>query len=271
MHGIERATRLAGHHVALASSASSVELEAEQLRKAGRMAQGVLLWPIAGSPNGPLLAELMAAGCPVVLLDRVMPAPPIDAVVADNVAAGFLLTRYLLEQGHERIAFVRGGELEASSVIDRVAGYQQAFRESGTAPHPGWISATPYGPADPDEQRYNCVARLLAQRPPPTAFIAANAAILVTLIRDLVHFGVHIPDDVVVAATDSTAGDSLLRLATASIVFDCAAMGDEAVRLLLKRRRLGAALPAQRVVVPVALHEEQAINVHITPGAAASG
>lgn len=265
--GIESAARAAGHHIVIANSRGDAALEAELLEHARRTAEGVVLWPLSEATNAPLIARLAAAGFPLVSLDRVLPGVSVDAVVADNHAAGFLLTSYLLDQGHERIAFVRD-ELLASSVKDRLLGYQQAFAERGKAAQPGWISTTPYTPGTPREQRQNCVARLLAQRPSPTAFIAVNAAVLTTLIQDLTHFGVHIPDDVVLATTDNTEGDGLLRLATASIMFDCFAMGEQAIHLLLNRQRLGTALAPRQIVVPVKLHTEGAISVRIARSAA---
>jgi DNA-binding LacI/PurR family transcriptional regulator len=229
------------------------------------MAQGALLWPLDGIANVPLIERLSRSGFPLVLVDRTLPGLSCDSVVADNYSAGFLLTSYLLDQGHERIAFVQCEELMVSSVAERLLGYQHALEAKGKRLHPRWVSSAPYGPGVSEEQRHDCVARLLAYHPRPTAFIAVHAGILIALIHDLVHFGVRIPDDVVLATTDNTEGDGLLRLATASILFDCAGMGEQAVRLLLNRRRLGKALTVRQVVIPVELHVDAAISVSIAP------
>jgi GntR family transcriptional regulator, arabinose operon transcriptional repressor len=265
IRGIEKAARLAGHHLVIANSARSHALEAEHVERAQRMAQGALLWPLDGTANLPLIERLSRSGFPLVLVDRTLPGLSCDSVVADNYSAGFLLTSYLLDQGHERIAFVQGEELMVSSVAERFLGYQHAFEAKGKRCHPRWVSSAPYGPGVLEEQRHDCVARLLAYHPRPTAFIAIHAGILIALIHDLVHFGVRIPDDVVLATTDNTEGDGLLRLATASILFDCVGMGEQAVRLLLNRRRLGKAITVRQVVIPVELHADAAISVSIAP------
>lgn len=271
IQGIEKATRQAGHYLVLANSACSVELEAEHLEQARHRAQGAILWPMESQANIPLIEDLQKAGFPLVLVDRTLPGLVADSVVADNYSAGFLLTNSLLDQGHERIAFVNGEETLVSSVADRLRGYRDAYRARAIPFHPRWMSTTPYGPNTPTEQRYDCVARLLAYQPRPTAFIAMYADILITLMHDLLHFGIHIPDDVVLATTDNTDGDDLLRLATASVAFDCAAMGTQAVRLLLNRQRLGSALAERQMVIPVALQVASPVSVRIAPSHRSEG
>jgi len=263
IQGIEKATRQAGHYLVLANSVCSVELEAEHLEQARRRAQGAILWPMESQANIPLIDGLRKSGFPLVLVDRTLPGLVADSVVADNYSAGFLLTNSLLDQGHERIAFVNGEETVVSSVADRLRGYRDAYRARGIPFHPHWMSTVPYGPNTPKEQRYDCVARLLAHQPRPTAFITMYADILIALLHDLLHFGIRIPDDVALATTDNTDGDELLRLATASVAFDCAAMGTQAVRLLLNRQRLGTALAERQMVIPVALHMASPVSVRI--------
>jgi GntR family transcriptional regulator, arabinose operon transcriptional repressor len=263
IQGIEKATRQAGHYLVLANSACSVELEAEHLKEAQLRAQGAILWPLESQANIALINGLRKSGFPLVLVDRTLPGVIADSVVADNYSAGFLLTNSLLDQGHERIAFVNGEETVVSSVAERLRGYRDAYRARAIPFHAHWMSTVPYGPNTPKEQRYDCVARLLAHQPRPTAFITMYADILIALLHDLLHFGIRIPDDVALATTDNTDGDELLRLATASVAFDCAAMGTQAVRLLLNRQRLGTALAERQMVIPVALHLASPVSVRI--------
>jgi GntR family transcriptional regulator, arabinose operon transcriptional repressor len=263
IQGIEKATRQAGHYLVLANSACSVELEAEHLEQARRRAQGAILWPMESQANIGLIDDLRKSGFPLVLVDRTLPGLVADSVVADNYSAGYLLTNSLFDQGHERIAFVNGEETVVSSVAERLRGYRDAYRAKGIPFQPHWMSTVPYGPNIAQEQRYDCVARLLAHQPRPTAFITMYADILIALLHDLLHFGIRIPEDVALATTDNTDGDELLRLATASVAFDCAAMGTQAVRLLLNRQRLGTALAERQMVIPVALHRARPVSVRI--------
>ncbi len=47
---------------------------------------------------------------------------------SDDVYAGVIMTRHMLELGHRRIAFVTRAEVENSE--DRIAGYFQALAEA---------------------------------------------------------------------------------------------------------------------------------------------
>ncbi len=57
-----------------------------------------------------------------------------DCVYPDDVAAGRLATRHLLERGHQRVGYVRFAGSGHHSEVDRRAGYEQAMREAGLTP-----------------------------------------------------------------------------------------------------------------------------------------
>ncbi len=265
IEGIEQAARQTGYSLVLSSSDANLEQEAELLENARRTANGALLWPLDSRANIELIDRVRRSGFPLVLVDRTLPGLAADSVVADNYSAGFLLTTVLLDLGHQRIAFVNGAESLVSSVTERLRGYRDALRARGVPFHSDWIVVAPYDSSVPVQRRHDYVARLLAHRPRTTAFIAVNAEILITLIHDLVHFGVRIPDDVALGTFDYVRGSILLGQATASVCFDNAAMGTQAVRLLLSRQRLGTALAERQIVIPVELRVPSPISVRIGP------
>ena len=83
-------------------------------------------------PDDEKLVEETAArsGCPVVLIHwRPHPAAAINIVV--DVAEGmYLATRYLLEQGHTRLAYIGGPDWSCQSTRKR-EGFLRAVREAG--------------------------------------------------------------------------------------------------------------------------------------------
>lgn len=77
------------------------------------------------------IAGLIDRKLPLVLIDRYFPDLACDHVVFDDEVAAYALTNRLLKQGYQRIAFLTQSEVNTTSVIDRLKGYQKALIEGG--------------------------------------------------------------------------------------------------------------------------------------------
>src|SRR5206468_116307 len=104
--------------------------------------------------------------------------------------------RHVIELGHRRLLYlVRDARL--AIVQRRIEGFRQA---TATAPRP--VSATVIQ-RDPDDAAFaRQVAGALAGPRPPTAIIASNSAIALSLVRILQDLQLRWPDDVAVLAFD---------------------------------------------------------------------
>ncbi len=83
---------------------------------------------------GPFSDEYMhmlsSLGIPMVLLDSYNARYDYDTVISDGYYGMYIMTDYLIKQGHSRIAFV-GSVGETSSITDRFFGYCKAMTEAG--------------------------------------------------------------------------------------------------------------------------------------------
>jgi DNA-binding LacI/PurR family transcriptional regulator len=77
-----------------------------------------------------LARECAKTGIPVVLFNRYVPSSPASSVTSDNLEGGRLAARFLVEGGHERIAFIAGNE-DSSTSRDREAGFYKGLAELG--------------------------------------------------------------------------------------------------------------------------------------------
>lgn len=111
--------------------------------------KGVFFIPIEFHPAAPeinrlMLEKLAHYGIGVVLLDGDVEAWPArsqwDLVGIDNIAAGTMVTRHLLNSKPRRIDFLCE-QFSANTVAMRRMGYQLALLESGIAPLPDWQHA----------------------------------------------------------------------------------------------------------------------------------
>ena len=133
LHGVETACRNSA--VAFTYSSVGARGEVEQLITLLEV-DGLIC---AGYWEPDLLAEIIRAGKPVVLVDH--DAPGLPAVNTDNVSGAYQATQHLIAIGRSRVAMLTGPE-EHYSIQQREEGYRQALLERRA--HTGrWSNGAP--------------------------------------------------------------------------------------------------------------------------------
>lgn len=156
--------------------------------------------------NAELARACTAAGIPVVLFNRV-PAHDLDrafhSVQTDQEAGTAELTRLLIDQGHERIAYL-AGSLESSTNQSRERGMRSALKAAGH-------SLFSYGEGDYDEVRaaaqvrdwYTKGRRRRPLQECPDAIVAADDRMALAAIDTLRYeLGLKVPEQVSVVGFD---------------------------------------------------------------------
>jgi LacI family transcriptional regulator len=181
---------------------------------------------------------------PIVFVDRLPEGISSDAVLVDDLAAGEMATRHLLDQGHRRVAFL-GSELRNPTTRLRLAGYRRALAERGLTDDESLIAL---GAGSAREARV-AAEKLLAAAQPPTAIFSSNMRCSLGLVP-LLHSSDR-TDVAVVSFDDFPMADSLVPAVTV-IDHDPEVIGRAAAERLFRRLEdLDA--PAETVVVPVRL------------------
>jgi LacI family transcriptional regulator len=160
----------------------------------GRNVDGLILIPTYDSrATLDLVAE---RATPTVLVDRMTGDPRFDYVAIDDRKAMREATRQLIGLGHRRLLYlVRDSRL--ATTRQRIDGYNEAARAARVA-----VTAD-LCERDPDEARFaHQVAQALASARAPTAIIASNSSIALSLLTILRALGVRWPDDVSLLAFD---------------------------------------------------------------------
>ena len=144
------------------------------------------------------LQRLSDHGVPVVLVDR----PPQEAggwcsVGVDDVLGGELAVTHLLEQQHQRVAFV-GGPMTIPQVTDRWIGAQQAAAAAGAGLVLIETEALTFAGGREAAQR---LTGMPARRRPTAAF-CANDLVALGLLQQLTHQGVDVPGDIAIVGYD---------------------------------------------------------------------
>ena len=170
----------------------------DRLLRSGRL-DGVVVRLIQDPPATDALVETLAAtGVPCVCIER----PCADrfgfkAVTYDDVLGADVATRYLIEQGHRRIAHLRG-DLRYATAQARLRGYRQALRDAGLPVDEQLIQGDTWDTADATSG----MRQLLALADPPTAIFAASDNLALAGLRVLREQGYRVPQDVAVIGFD---------------------------------------------------------------------
>src|SRR4030067_1642678 len=115
---------------------------------------------IAGKIPINLIERLSDYNLPIIFIDFIPPSNGYPLILIDNIQGGILATDHLIHLGHKNIAFI-GGDIEHTSVRDRLNGYKQALEKANIPLKNNLIIVdAPY----PDRQNgYNSAKRLFAK------------------------------------------------------------------------------------------------------------
>ena len=129
---LEKRCREDGYALFITSSGGSAEDDLELLRQlVTRGVDGVFL--VVGdefSDDRALREEVSHLPIPAVMVDRAIEGLECDKVMFDHEMGGYMATRYLIEQGHRRIACLVNAR-RSNTGRKRLAGYERALREVG--------------------------------------------------------------------------------------------------------------------------------------------
>lgn len=183
--------------VLLIADTPEKQAHVERYVRAGH-ADGVLL--VSSHASDALLSSLVAAGLPVVCtgipLGLGAAGAGVPSVAIDEAAAARLMTGYLVDRGHRRIALITG-PTDTPGGRFRLAGFRD---ELGDRFDPDLVEQGTYDRASGAA----ALARLIARAPDIDAVFAASDVMAVGAIEALRRAGRHVPQDVAVAGFDDS-------------------------------------------------------------------
>ncbi|MBX4994200.1 LacI family transcriptional regulator [Rhizobium binae] len=203
VRGISDMARLAGFNVIIANSGEQLDAEKSAVDLLiGKRVDGLIVTP-ARCDSVDHLRHVRRAGVPLVLFDRNIPELEVDAVTGDDREAAIAATRFMVEQGHRRLAYVSAMEAEGGSLADigrisnsavreRVEGFVSVLTEAGL---PSPVHYVRLGATDQPQTDY-VVQRLLLDPSPPTALLASDSLVGLRIFKSLQSLGLSIPKDI---------------------------------------------------------------------------
>jgi len=145
------------------------------------------------------IVEAPKPGMPVVLLDcrEAVPTGAVSSVVPDETAGGYTAAKFLLDQGHRRIAYLAAGDNNVARVL-RAQGFELAVATVPDAEALTFIA----GNSDAAGGR-EAMVQALAASPRPTAVFCYTDRMAMGAYSVIAEAGLRIPDDISVIGFDN--------------------------------------------------------------------
>lgn len=171
--------------------------------------------------------SLQGKGIPFVIMDNQRYPFTVPSVVIDNFKGGYEAGKYLLDSGHEHIAYI-GGPASLLSAEDRLSGFLKALAEVGKAP-----KGIYKGDFDID-MGFVTTLQLIHDGQLPTAIFAGDDHIAFGIVDALRENQIRVPEDVSVIGFDDHPFSSKLHPFLTTFRQPAKEMADAAVEMLMR-------------------------------------
>lgn len=206
---------------------------------------------ILGQLSKSYLKKLEEYQFPMVFLDFYYDGFDIDSIITDNFFATYELTNYLIESGHQKIAYV-GNVKSTSSIQDRYLGYCKSMLEYDLELKDQWLIC--------DKDYKNSWVDIQLPEDMPTAFVCNCDQTALYLIHKLKAEGFNVPEDCSVVGFDDSKYASMEVPHITTMRVDLEELGGKAIRMILKRMK-DFERPSSRVLVKTKLIERNSVEI----------
>lgn len=237
LDGLYTAASSRGYELVLSAiTESRNELCAAEALQGFRPDAAIMLDPPTPSP-------VLAGKLPMVAIGWSVDDEAVDVVRTDDFIGMKQAINYLMDRGHRSIVHIDGGDGEVSRA--RRAGYVAAMTEAG---HQAEVRVISGGETQMDG--YFAARTLLDDPVLPTAVIAFNDELAVSLVESLVHAGYRVPQDVSVVGWDNSALSRLPHTRLTTLAQDTSAISELAIARAIARIEGASAGPREIVLRP---------------------
>jgi DNA-binding LacI/PurR family transcriptional regulator len=238
LNGIDDRCQECGIDLFLRRSHGDIDLEARTIASwIGSGVDGIIIFPSYGEFYNQTLVRAVLNGFPIVLVDRTLGGIPVPSVLTDHYEAARAITRWLVADGHDVLAFVSPAVHGTSSLEERRRGFHDALQEATDRPRqsrqlildsvvPGRSTAENY---DRDRAR---IRAFLVEQPDVTGILASEYGVAL-LIDGVVSADPALRERGIRVACFDSLVESMSTRSFPHIRQDELAIGRQAVDLLL--------------------------------------
>jgi LacI family transcriptional regulator len=245
VRGVEDRLAESGYTVFVGNTDNLAERERSQLQEMrARQVDGLIV--ATAQLKHKALSEAMAAGTPIVLVNRTFARERVFSVSVDDVSGVRMAVEHLVGLGHKHIAHV-GGPQHLSTGRNRYRGFVQAMEASGLEIDPDRVA---FANSFTEEGGIVAFGKLLKTRKKITAVVAANDLIALGGYDVLPERKLRCPEDVSIVGFNDMRFVDKVRPPLTTIRVPQYEIGRLAADLLLDRLRDPEAAPRALRLTP---------------------
>jgi LacI family transcriptional regulator len=237
--GIEKTVNALGYQLVLIDSAEHKAAEIKSIESLYlRGTDGIIIAPTTTDCS--YLKTILPPDFPLVFVDRQPESFSADCVLLDNFGASYQATQHLLHKGYTRISFVSfhfGEKNIDPTIMERIEGYKQAYREAKLEINPGLIRTIPGGSSSPAKllyaEPYTIMKELLNEQ--VQAVLCGNSLAAIGVYQCLKDASIPIPGKVALITFDDDLWLSMATPRISAVVQPAESIGATAAKQLLKR------------------------------------
>jgi DNA-binding LacI/PurR family transcriptional regulator len=226
IRGVEDAAYAHQMHIVLCNTDEDTSRLNTYLRLLQEENVAGLIVSVTDAEHLELLHALQQNGTPIILIDRLIEGGSMDGVRVDNVDGARQAVQHLLHLDWQRIGILYPPVITGH---ERLQGYQAALNAAGITPDERLMRVGGYRV----ESAYQATIELLAAA--PDAIFAANSMISLGALRALRERGLRVPQEVALVGFDDMPWAQDLYVPLTTVAQPTYEIGQEAVRLLLRR------------------------------------
>jgi DNA-binding LacI/PurR family transcriptional regulator len=212
-----------------------------QMVQGGRVDGVVLLY---SKVEDKILTYLQKREFPFVVIGKPFKhVEEITHVDNDNFRATKEVTEYLINLGHEAIAFI-GGDLNLVVTVERLLGYEKALRDFNLPLKQEYIIHEEFL----REGGQGAVKELLSLGQPPTALVVADDLMALGVLNTLDEMGVSVPDDISIVSFNNVMLSEMSRPPLTSVDIGIFDLGFEAAKSLIQKVE-NPKEPVKRIII----------------------
>lgn len=152
---------------------------------------------LAGIFKDDFFEKITSLNIPVVLVDSYVHHKGICNVGLDDFGGSNLSTKYLLQNGHKKIAFASYHIKDGGVLMERFLGYKAALTEAGIPFDESLVFE-----CSTDLKGTRAIAKALLKDPDITGVVTTADYLAGNIIANLHKFGVRVPDDISIIGFD---------------------------------------------------------------------
>ncbi len=206
--------------------------------------KGVIFMPFEFSSenqdvNESIAAKISESGITVTLIDRDIKngnnRSDFDIVCIDNEQAAYDITKHLVMTGSKKIEFVTTW-IDVTSITRRIRGFKNALEESGLNFSRNNVHRFPFLPfMEHDKSIEQQAVQNFLKDIKADALVCANDRLASVVIDYALKAGIKVPEDLKVVGFDDEPFGAYLPVPLTTMRQPAAALGAEAIRLLISR------------------------------------